>query len=135
MVFTDAELKYLASQRLGRLATVAPDGYPHNKPIAFRVNPDSGTVDIGGHRMGTTRKFANAVANPRVSLVVDDVPSVNPWVARGMEIRGDAEIVTDGEPILPGFAPEVIRIHPRRILTWGLDPDQPYPPGRTIHPS
>jgi len=30
--FTDAELAYPASQRLGRLATVAPDGAPQNNP-------------------------------------------------------------------------------------------------------
>jgi len=35
--FTDAELAYPASQRLGRLATVAPDGAPQNNPD--RVSP------------------------------------------------------------------------------------------------
>jgi pyridoxamine 5'-phosphate oxidase family protein len=132
MTFTDAELDYLATQRLGRLATVAPDGYPHNKPVAFKVSSERGTIDIGGYRMGTTRKFANAVAHPQVCLVVDDIASVDPWVARGIEIRGDAETLTEADPPMPGFSPEVIRIHPRRILAWGLDPDRPYPPGRTI---
>jgi len=34
-VFSDVELAYLASQRLGRLATVAK-GQPHVVPISFR---------------------------------------------------------------------------------------------------
>jgi pyridoxamine 5'-phosphate oxidase family protein len=35
-VFSDAEIDYLGSQRLGRLATVGHDGMPHVVPVAFR---------------------------------------------------------------------------------------------------
>ena len=38
-VLTDAEIEYLESQRLGRLATVGHDGMPHVVPVAFRYNP------------------------------------------------------------------------------------------------
>ena len=38
-VFTDKELDYLAGQRLGRIATVGPDGQPHVVPTSFRYNP------------------------------------------------------------------------------------------------
>ena len=34
--FTPEELAYLAGQRLGRLATVGPDGAPHVMPVSFR---------------------------------------------------------------------------------------------------
>ena len=35
-VFTEAELEYFAGQRLGRIATVGPDGQPHVVPTSFR---------------------------------------------------------------------------------------------------
>jgi pyridoxamine 5'-phosphate oxidase family protein len=132
MTFTTPELEYLASQRLGRLATMAPDGYPQNNPVAFFVDADRGTIDIGGYRMGTTRKFRNVQDHPRVSFVVDDLKSLQPWHVRGVEIRGDAEALTDQEPPAPGFSREIIRIRPRRIRAWGLDPDRPYGDGRTV---
>jgi pyridoxamine 5'-phosphate oxidase family protein len=132
MTFTELELEYLAGQRLGRLATVAPDGYPQNNPVAFFVDAERGTVDIGGYRMGSTRKFHNVEAYPKVCFVVDDLASVQPWVVRGVEIRGEAEALTDQEPPTTGFSREIIRIHPRRIRSWGLDPAEPYGSGRTI---
>jgi hypothetical protein len=38
--FTQAEIEYLQSQRLGRLATAGPDGRPHVVPVGFRYNPE-----------------------------------------------------------------------------------------------
>jgi pyridoxamine 5'-phosphate oxidase family protein len=42
-VFTEAGIAYLQSQRLGRLATVGPDGRPHVgpgfDPQMFRIRP------------------------------------------------------------------------------------------------
>ena len=45
-IFTDAELGYLGSQRLGRLATVDAEGAPQNNPVGFRYNPALATLDI-----------------------------------------------------------------------------------------
>lgn len=132
MTFTDLELEYLGTQRLGRLATLAPDGFPQNNPVGFRINTDLGTIDIGGHSMGESRKFANVRANPKVSLVVDDLASVDPWRVRGVELRGEAEALVDQAPAMPGMSRELIRIHPRRIRSWGLDPSAPYGSGRTV---
>ena len=133
MTFTQLELEYLATQRLGRLATIAPDGYPQNNPVGFFVDAERGTIDIGGHRMGASRKFASVQANPRVSFVVDDLASVQPWRVRGIEIRGEAEALTDQEPPMGGFSRELIRIHPLRIRHWGLDPSEPFGgTGRTV---
>jgi pyridoxamine 5'-phosphate oxidase family protein len=120
MNFTEADLAYLATQRLGRLATIAGDGYPQNNPVGFWVNADLGTIDIGGHQLGAGRKFASVRANPKVSFVVDDIVSFQPWQVRGIEIRGEAEALTDQEPPMPGFSRELIRIHPRRVRSWGL---------------
>lgn len=116
--FTDAELEYLAGQPLGRLATLAPDGAPQTRPVGFRYNGDLDTIDIGGHNMGASRKYRNVAADPRVSFVVDDLASIDPWRPRGVEIRGRAETVDAGAP-----GEELIRIRPARVLGWGLDSD------------
>jgi pyridoxamine 5'-phosphate oxidase family protein len=121
-VFTPAEIAYLQSQRLGRLATAGPDGQPHVVPVAFRYNPDLDTIDIGGHNFARRKKYRDVRGNPRVAFVVDDVPSVNPWMARGMEIRGEAAVLeSGGQTIMPGFDPEMFRIKPKRIVSWGIE--------------
>jgi pyridoxamine 5'-phosphate oxidase family protein len=112
MPFTAAELAYLATQRLGRLATAQPDGTLQVSPVGFRFNSDLATIDIGGWNMTTSRKFRNVAANGRVAFVVDDVPSVDPWRVRCLEIRGVGEALTDDA---------VIRVHPRRIISFGLE--------------
>ena len=122
MPFTEAELEYLQSQPLGRLATVAPGGSPQNNPVGFRVH-DDGTIDIGGYRMRETRKFHNVRKNNKVAFVVDDLASTDPWQPRMLEIRGDAEALDDAEPPFPGTTRQVIRIHPRRIFAFGIEPD------------
>jgi pyridoxamine 5'-phosphate oxidase family protein len=120
-VFTPAEESYLKSQLLARLATVAPDGTVQNSPVGFFFNDELKTFDIWGQRMGRTKKFANVTSYPRVALVIDDLASVNPWIARGIEIRGLAEPLSDLEPPRPYYSREVIRIHPFKIITWGLE--------------
>jgi pyridoxamine 5'-phosphate oxidase family protein len=134
MTFTETEQAYLSSQLLGRLATVGADGTPQNNPVSFVVDARAGTIDIGGHRMGATRKFRNVAATGRAAFVVDDVQSVNPWRVRGIEIRGTAEALADADPPRPGFSREVIRIHPRRIFSWGLDSDSPAMTRRDVAP-
>lgn len=121
-VFTPSEIDYLKSQRLGRLATVGPDDQPHVVPVSFRYNPDLDTIDIGGHDFAKRKKFRDVHANPKVAFVVDDIASINPWTVRGVEIRGEAEVLeTGGKDLGPGFDPEMFRVKPKRIISWGLD--------------
>ena len=123
--FSDPEIEYLAVQLLGRLATVGPDGMPQNNPVSFRYNAELGTIDIGGHRMGATRKFRNVGATGKAAFVVDDVVSVSPWQVRCLEIRGTAEALHGQPPQRPGFSPEIIRIRPRLVFSFGIDPAEP----------
>jgi pyridoxamine 5'-phosphate oxidase family protein len=125
ITFSEAELGYLRAQRLGRLATVDPAGVPQNNPVGFVLDADTGQLVIGGLAMGNTRKFRNVQGHPWVSLVVDDLVSVDPWRVRGVEVRGTAEALIDVEPPMPPMSREVIRITPRWIGSWGLDPEQP----------
>jgi pyridoxamine 5'-phosphate oxidase family protein len=132
MTFTQAELAFLNEQRLGRLATVAPDGSVQNNPVAFVVDADRGSVDIGGYRMAATRKFRNVLAGSKASLVVDVLVSTRPWVVQGVEIRGRAEALHDQPPPMPGMAGDLIRIYPTRIIGWGLDSDVEGVNARTV---
>ena len=121
MTLSPAQVAYLASQQLGRLATVHPvTGMPQNSPVAFSYNEATGTIDIGGYAMGTTRKFANVEATGNAALVIDDIVSYDPWEVRGVEIRGRAEALRDVEPTSAYLSREIIRIHPTRIIAWGL---------------
>jgi len=110
-VFTSAEISYLQSQRLARIATVSPNGQPHVVPVGFRYNPDQDTIDVGGHDFSKRKKFRDVQSNPRVAIVIDDIVSVNPWTVRGIEIRGEAEVlVTGGNEIMRGFDSAMFRI-------------------------
>jgi pyridoxamine 5'-phosphate oxidase family protein len=124
MVFTDAEREYLDSQPLARLATVDADGAPQNNPVRLFRNEATGTIDVWGMGLGRSRKFGNVRRHPAVAVVVDDLLSTRPWRVRGVEIRGRAEALTDQQPPYRYYSREVIRVHPRRIITWGLDGDE-----------
>lgn len=107
MVFTDAEYAYLAGHPLGRLATIGPDGAPQVQPVALWLNDAAGTIDIGGPELARSQKFRNVQADPRVSLVVGDqaeTPNRIGQTGRGIEVRGQAEIVTLDPPLIPGSA-------------------------------
>lgn len=127
-VFTDQERDYLASGvRLGRLATVGPDAMPHVVPTGFRYNQDHDTIDVGGHDFTTRKKYRDVLRSPKVAFVIDDIVSVSPWRIRGIEIRGEAEVLdTGGTELGPGFAPEMFRITPKRIVSWGLSEQMSY---------
>ena len=122
-IFTPAEIAYLQSQRIGRIATIGPDGQPHVVPVGFRFNPEHDSIDIGGRAGFTKRKhYRDIVRNQKVAYVVDDLPSVDPWTIRGIEIRGEAEVLTSGgESIAPIFGPDMVRIRAKRIMSWGIE--------------
>ncbi|MET7280106.1 PPOX class F420-dependent oxidoreductase [Kribbella sp. NPDC005582] len=128
MSFTEIELEYLAGQRLGRLATVQPDGTLQVSPVGFRYNQETGTIDIAGRAMAVSRKFRNIAANSQVAFVIDDVASVQPWRPRCVEIRGAGEAIVEpgdsawaADLAQTGFDGAIIRIHPKRIISFGLD--------------
>jgi pyridoxamine 5'-phosphate oxidase family protein len=119
--FSSEERAWLASQRLGRLATVSPEGVVGNAPVTFFVRADD-TIDIGGMRMGATKKFHNVKAGSRVAFVVDIVDTSKGWHPIYLEIRGTAEALSDVEPPAEGFSREVVRIHPDWVKSFNLPP-------------
>lgn len=114
-MFSDVELRYLAGGRqLGRIATVGADGTPHVVPVAWIYNAASDTIDIGGFELERSKKFRDIARTGRAAIVVDDLQSTDPWRPRGVEVRGRADALT-----MPAA---LIRIHPERIVSWGLGP-------------
>lgn len=137
MTLSTAEQDYLAGRQLGRLATIAPNGSPQNKPVGFRYNPEFGTIDIYGLSMEKSAKFRNILANPEVAFLADDFTGTGPSGVRFLEIRGRAETVTLPAPPMPepGMSAQIIRIHPRRVISWNLEPGQPGLGTRDIAPA
>ena len=135
-VFTSEEINYMQSQRLARIATVGTNGQPHVVPVGFRYNPNTDTIDIGGHNFAQRKKWRDVQQNPRVAVVIDDVASVQPWTVRGIEIRGEAEmLMAGGETVVRGFDSAMFRITPKRIASWGINPaaDAWIPTGRSVN--
>jgi pyridoxamine 5'-phosphate oxidase family protein len=123
-VFTEAELAYLRTGRLlARVATVGEDGMPHLAPVGmWSHNPEFDAIDVTGTDFDHTKKFRDAARSRVAAIVIDDMVKLDPsevapggWDSRprGIEIRGRAEAITDPQPM--------IRIHPYRIVSWGLE--------------
>ena len=117
-----AQIEYLGSQRLGRIATAGADGKPHVVPTSFRYNADLKTIDIGGLHVATTKKYRDVQTNPWAAIVVDDLVSTDPWTPRMLEIRGRAEaIATGGAELGAGFGDGFIRLFPEKVNSFGID--------------
>jgi pyridoxamine 5'-phosphate oxidase family protein len=112
--FTDDELGYLlGGRKLARVATVGADGTPHVVPVGWSFNAKLDAIEIGGHEFAQTKKFRDVRRHGRAAVVIDDLASTNPWRPRGVEVRGRAEVVEEPRAL--------IRVHPERIVSWGLD--------------
>jgi pyridoxamine 5'-phosphate oxidase family protein len=130
-VFTEAEIEYLASQRLGRIATVGTDGQPHVVPTSFRYDPDHDSIDVGGMRMSQTKKLRDVQRTGRASIVVDDV--LPPWQPRMIEIRGTAVVQAEGGKALGDqFEDTIVRIRPARIISFGINPGEQSMTARSV---
>ena len=120
--FTPQEIAYLQSQLLGRLATVGADGDPHVIPVGFRFNPELDTIDIGGHAIAQSKKYRDVARSGRAAFVVDDLVSIDPWTPRMLSVRRLAEALpSGGQAIMSDFAPELIRIFPTWIGSFGIN--------------
>lgn len=135
MTLTYAEQRFLARQPRGHLATVGPDGVPQVKPLGFTYNAALGTIDIAGMNMAGSAKYRNVRANPRVAFVVDEVTAPSVEGAHFLEIRGAAETAIGPHDPTGHLATEIIRIYPRRVISFNIDPDNPEFAARDIAPA
>lgn len=114
--FTDAELEYLSSQPLMRFATASPSGKPDVAPVGFTVDGDD--IITAGFDITKTVRYRNVQSNPRASVVIDDLASIDPWSPRGVKIVGTVSIeMVNGSP--------QFRISPDVIISWGVNDTSP----------
>jgi pyridoxamine 5'-phosphate oxidase family protein len=98
--FSAAEAEFLQAQRVGRLATVSPRGWPHVMPVAYQLLDDGGLeFDADG------AKLRNLTAEPRAALVVD---ASHP--KRGVSVQGTTRVI----------GAERVRLQPEHHTSWGL---------------
>jgi pyridoxamine 5'-phosphate oxidase family protein len=117
MSFSDEELEYLRSQRIARIATVGADGQPDAVPVGFEY--DGTHLYIGGVDPVRTRKFRNVRAgNTKVAVILDDLPSTDPWIPRYLRIYGEAELVEHNGRFGPG---NYLRITPTTTWSFNLE--------------
>ena len=111
-VFTDEELAYLAAQPLMRFASASPKGRPDVATVVFSVDGDD--IVTGGFDITKTIRYRNIAKNPRATVVIDDLASMDPWSPRGIKVRGSARIESgpDGERF---------RISPEVIWSWNIN--------------
>ena len=93
------QTQFLASQRVGRLATADARGSPHVVPVCFAVTDGSLyiTIDEKPKRASTQplKRIRNMMENPSVAFVADRYDE--DWRQLGwVMLRGRAEILVDG---------------------------------------
>lgn len=115
VALSEIQLRFLTAptRALGRVATVGPDGIPHVVPSGWTFNDALGTVDVTGRAVQTTKKFRDVARTGTAAIIIDGIAEGSGWNPWAIEIAGSAEAV-DGPPAL-------IRIHPDRVRSWGLE--------------
>lgn len=101
------------------MATVDTEGQPTVDAVGFGYDDDR--FLIGGRDLPATRKHRNVAAgNTKVSLIIDDLASVDPWRPRGIRVFADASAVTrDG---MFGHS-DYLELLPRISWSWGIVTD------------
>ncbi len=114
------------------LTTIGVDGYPHSVALGYYRIGDVLYVGTPAH----TRKVRNAEANGHGSLLVTGSKASGDW--SGVLVQGDLEIVRDDAerlaieregrrqrgvpeeelPDTPREGEVIVRLHPRRTITW-----------------
>lgn len=126
--FTEPELAYLRSQPLMRFATASTSGRPDVAPVGFEV--EGSDILTSGFDITKTVRYRNVRQNPRATVVIDDLASVNPWSPRGLKVIGSCRVEQhDGG--------ERFRITPEVIISWGINdttPGIPQMERRTVTP-
>lgn len=119
MTFRADEVEFLRSHGIARLATLGKDDQPDVVPVAVEFDGAHLWVGGAGESVLRTRKVGNVRAGRRkVALVVDDLPSFDPFVARGIRVYGLADGPVERVGMVgPGL---YLRITPRVSWSWNL---------------
>jgi PPOX class probable F420-dependent enzyme len=133
-------LEFIASARVGRLATADGTGAPHNVPICYWFDGERiyFAIDEKPKRQTGTRikRMRNIAENPRVALVIDHYEADWTQLAYVL-IHGAARVVEDPKEYMAALrglrdkylqyrgmtlSPErnpIVKIEPHRVHPWG----------------
>ena len=111
VAFSEDEVAFITQSRLARVATASRDGQPHVVPVVYEF--DGTAFYFTGWNLEKSLKFRNLVENEKVALVVDELVTVCPWRPRGLEVRGVAELGSEGGRSYVKVVPSVKR-------SWGF---------------
>ena len=134
-MFTAKEIDYFNAQPLARLSTVDAGMQPDTAAVIFEY--DGAYFYIGGVKPKNSRKYKNVRAgNTKVSILIDDMESIEPWKPRGIRIYGSAEFIERDGQFGPGI---YLRISPTVSWSWNLEGpsmvDGRFVPNKIIHAS
>ncbi|HEX9370070.1 MAG TPA: TIGR03668 family PPOX class F420-dependent oxidoreductase [Roseiflexaceae bacterium] len=140
--FTDQQIAFLQSQRVGRLATADLAGRPHVVPVCYACDGASLYIalDAKPKRVAPERlrRVRNLLENPRVALVVDRYS--DDWGELAyLLIQGSAELLPPGAVehrravellrqrypqyrAMPIEGQPAIAIRPESVVGWGALP-------------
>ncbi|MFI5588842.1 PPOX class F420-dependent oxidoreductase [Amycolatopsis sp. NPDC051758] len=136
MSFTAEEIEYLRSQPLARVATLGAGEQPDLVPLAFEYDGSQFWVGGVGAAVKATRKFRNVVAGRRkVAVLVDDLVSLQPFIARAIRVYGVADDPVERIGLVgPGL---YSRITPEISWSWNMAGEPAgetwYEPRRAVH--
>ena len=134
MKLTNKEKDFVQCLRVARVATVAPDGVPHNVPVCPLF--DRNKIYFGTER--SARKVRNIEANPSVTIVFDDYTEAWTYI-RGIMFQGKARIVNAKEfrefrkKIYAKYSQyehssplgdrdsAIVEVTPERKFSWGIE--------------
>jgi pyridoxamine 5'-phosphate oxidase family protein len=119
-MFSEPEIRYLKSQHLVRVATVSKKGQPDVVPVGLEF--DGKNFWLGSHDQDIFfrgRKYLNVKGgNKLVSLVVDDLESVDPWKPRFIKVYGVADIEDHDGQFGPG---KYLKVTPKVSWSMGIE--------------
>jgi PPOX class probable F420-dependent enzyme len=136
-MLSDEQSRFLASRRVGHLATADTRAAPHLVPVCFVVSEGALYITIDRKPKGdvrTLKRLRNIIDNPVAAFVADRWDE--DWTRLGwVMLRGPAEILADGAehdraqallrsryPQYQGMALDdlpVIAIRIERVTSWG----------------
>jgi len=136
-MLSDQQVRFLASCRVGHLATADARAAPHLVPVCFVVSEGALYITIDQKPKGDPRglkRLRNIVENPLAAFVADRYDE--DWARLGwVMLRGPAEILGDGvehdraQALLRSRYPQyrgmeldglpVIAIRIERVTSWG----------------
>jgi len=136
-MLSDEQSRFLASRRVGHLATADTRAAPHLVPVCFVVSEGALFITIDRKpkgRVRTLKRLRNIIDNPVAAFVADRWDE--DWTRLGwVMLRGPAEILADGaehdraQAMLRSRYPQyqgmtlddlpVIAIRIERVTSWG----------------